>query len=202
MGGCGSYPMSLLWYCARTNYNREWPVQKELTRQGINSFLPCYLTRSKSGNFNHNLLFRNYIFFTLADVLDWPIVKRTIGIATVLTYQPPITDDDAPWYLRPSALGSQAIESLRQQCLDLDEVRRNGRRLPIITKKQLLPVGCMVKILRGPFESYSIQKPIVEWSEKEKAGLILNMFGRSMVVSFFQKDLEQLEMETNNGSPR
>jgi hypothetical protein len=39
-------------------------------------------------------------------------------------------------------------------------------------------------------QQFSIQRPLVEWTEDERAGLVINMFGRGMVIEFYLRDLK------------
>ncbi len=174
-----------IWYCARTVPNEEWRAKRHLEQQGMTAFLPLYLKRYGSRNIRPLLLIRNYIFISLSDPGRWPLITRTIGISNLLTFQPDETQSE---YKEPSSLGSEAIEGLRLQALSMDEVRKDGAvpRPP----KLVITLGCHVRILRGPLTMFNVQEPIVDWSEQDRASLVLAMFGRDHRFEFYHKDLE------------
>lgn len=174
-----------IWYCARTAPNEEWRAKRELEQQGMTAFLPLFLRKYGSRNIRPIRLFNNYIFISLPNPADWPLINRTIGIAKLLTYQP---DETISEYREPSALGSEVIEQLRCQALAMDEIRQDGYR--IRPPKLVITVGCHVRILRGPLTMFNIQEPIVDWSEQDRASLVLAIFGRDHSFEFYHKDLE------------
>ena len=179
------------WYCARTYPNKEFESKRQLERQGFVTFLPCYLFKTKSHHIRVRFLFKSYIFVALDDPSFWPQVHRTIGIHEMLTYAPEQPKaDDQPWYLMPSLIGSAAIADLHIQALSLDEIRKGGIPHP---PKQIISEGCYVRVLSGFFkdEDYA-QKALVHWSEADRAGLIMKIFNRDVVVEFYHKDLEMV----------
>lgn len=182
------------WYCARTHYNQEFEARKHIERMGFPVFLPSYLVKYKSSNIRPKLLFRNYIFFSLDDLMDWPRVRHAFGVADVLLYSP--TDDDAstvPWYQMPSPAGSKAIESLRALALSYDEIRRTAKVDAPSRPVQIITQGCYVRIDNGPLKDFSVQKPVVDWADEERAFLVLSIFGRQHRIEFYLKDLSLAE---------
>lgn len=139
------------------------------------------MKREKSGNLKLRLLFRNYIFVALEDRYDYADVQRTIGVDHVLTYY----DSKACTYL-PSEIDSNAVNSLRELSLEYDE--SNGRRKP----NQYITSGCYVRIISGPLKDMpGAKKAFVNWADKNRARLLLEMFnGKAKTVEFYQKDLE------------
>ena len=175
------------WYCAQTEPNREYKARKYLELNGIPAFIPTYLTKDKSRHLKVNLLFRNYIFFSLDDPALWPRIRTITGILKVITSNP--IETSSPWYAMPSAVASDAIERLRNACLALDEIRRDGGGKSKHVETYIT-AGCHVRIKDGPLADLSVQKPIVEWASEERALLVLMMFGRQHKIEFYIKDLE------------
>lgn len=177
------------WYCAQTEPNCEYRARKYLELSGIPAFLPTFLTKDKSRHLRVNLLIRGYIFFSLDDPMLWPRVRTISGILKVITSA--TEDNDTPWYAMPSTVASKAIEELRSACLAMDEFRRDGKKTARV--QTYITEGCHVRILRGPFTEFSIQKPIVQWANEQRAMLPILMFGREHEVEFYVKDLEKVE---------
>lgn len=178
-----------MWYCAHTKPNSEFEARMSLESRGFTAFLPCYLVRYASRNIRAKLLFRNYIFIDLKDAIDWPIVNQMSGILHMLTHSPPEKEKpDQPWYMMPSAVASEAIEELRQQSLSYDEIRKNGKSKIQI---ELITAGCYVRVLAGPLKDDPMaQRALVDWEDKYRAGLVMQMFNQKSVIEFYKKDLE------------
>jgi transcription antitermination factor NusG len=184
------------WYCARTHFNAEFVAKRHLEQQGFVSFLPTYLIKDKQRHIRIRFLFKGYIFIALDEVSDWPKAHRTIGVHHLITYSPGQPEaDHQPWYLMPSPVGSRAIAELYSQLLSMDEIRKGGPPRP---PKQIISEGCHVKILSGIFkdEEYG-RKALVHWSESDRAGLLMRIFNREVVVEFYHKDLELVPEEIN-----
>jgi transcription antitermination factor NusG len=178
-----------VWYCAQTQYNKEFIVRDHVARLGLGmTFLPSYLVKYKSRNVRPKLLFHNYIFVALNETILWPRLAAIIGVNRVLNYQP--KDENA--YKEPSPLASSAIEQLRATAMDQEDVWAGMNR-----RREIIEPGCHVRIVKGPMQQFSIQRPLVEWTEDERAGLVINMFGRGMVIEFYLRDLK---LDTSNAA--
>jgi transcription antitermination factor NusG len=173
------------WYCARTEPNKEFEARRQLERRGFVVFLPTYLKKYESRNTRLRLLFRNYIFVSFDDPNLWPEVTHTPGILSVITHQP-----EHHTYLMPSPICSDAIETLRQQALAIDEVSGGASNHP----QQYITAGTYVKVISGYFQGEAqTQKALVHWADHERATLLLNMFNRQVSVQFYQKELEKVD---------
>lgn len=170
------------WIAAQVAPNKEFEARRQLIRKGFSVFLPTYYKKYPSRNVRLRLLFRNYIFVSIDDHWLWPEIRRTPGIIAVLTQH----SDEWP-YLMPSPIGSEAIETLRQQALDVDEVVGSGSK----QQTQYITAGTYVKVISGYFQGEAqTQRALVEWADSERATLLLNIFNRETNVQFYQKDLE------------
>jgi len=181
-----------IWYCAQTEPNKEFKARKYLELSGIPVFLPTYLTKDKSRHLKVNLLFKGYVFFSLDDPARWPTLRTITGILRVITTTP----SDQLWYAMPSTAGSIEIEHLRKMCLSFDEFKRDGSGKEKRAQTYISP-GCCVRMVDNsdnhPFAEWvNLQKPIVEWTDDERARLPLMMFGRQHMIEFFIKDLERV----------
>lgn len=183
-----------MWYCAQTQPNKEFEAQDILTHKGFETFLPCYLIKYKSRNIRRKLLFRNYIFVAMDDEVNWPIIHHAPCILRMITYSPEDKEaNNQPWYMMPSPVASTAIARLHSLALSQDEIRKGGKIGKPNRVVNLITSGVYVKILRGPMQGFSVQKPIVEWTDEQMAGLRLMMFGREHKFTFYKKDLEVLD---------
>lgn len=179
------------WYCAQTEPNKEFRARKYLELSGFPAFLPSYLVKNKSRHVSLKLLFKGYVFFSLDDPCYWPRVRTITGIQRVITFSP--EDDkqaDTPWYSMPSDVASAAIERLKAACLASSMFQKDGKE----TRTEFyITAGCHVRIKNGPLADLSVQKPLVEWADEDRAKLAIMMFGRKHSIEFFQKDLELIE---------
>ena len=178
-----------MWYAAQTKFNKEFDVRDRLSERGFtDTFLPSYLVKYDSGNVRPRLLFRNYIFVAMDDPLRWPDIQAIPGITKVLTYPPPPADEELGYRL-PSRLADSALDSLRK-CAEAQADIWSGalrRRLEIITS------GCYVRVLRdGPLRP-ELQHALVEWTDRHKVGLVLDLFNRKVSVEFYRRDVTLAE---------
>lgn len=168
-----------IWYGAQTQYNKEFAVRDRVALLGLGeTFLPSYMVKYKSRNSRAKLLFHSYIFVALEDPVSWPRLANLDGVNRVLTYQPAAEDA----YRDVLPIASNSIELLRAAALERDEEHHPNR--------DLIHPGCCVRIKSGPNKAFSIQKPIVEWTDTDRVGLVIYMFNRRSVVEFYLGDLE------------
>lgn len=175
------------WYCAQTYPNKEFHARDWLNRQGRTNFLPCFLKKYKSHNIRVRLLFHRYIFFVLDDPVEWPSILKPEIIHHVMCCFPHANAE----YLMPNPVASKSIEELRIKALSYDEIRRGGKfRAPV----QLINEGCHVKVLSGVFrDEPQAQRALVDWSDHDRASLILKVFNREIRVEFYHRDLQLVE---------
>lgn len=177
--------MARNWFVARTENNRENAAAESLKSLGVTYFLPTYMkTYKPSYSYRPMFLFRNYIFFSTDNPKCWPLINKADGIAYVLTSKP-----DGGLYQMPCAIDSEAIESLREQSLELDE-EKNGR---IVKRRQYITKDCYVRIISGPFAGMEgTDRALVDWSNNDRASLLLKLFGKEVRAQFFIKDLQKV----------
>lgn len=178
------------WYCAQTVPAKERLAQTNLERQGITTFLPGFLKKGPDYHIRLQFLFRGYLFFSIDDPRDWPKVTRSIGVQRVILRSPDHKPGVLP-YLMPSLVASDAIDKLHSQALSYDEVRRSSKpRQP----QRIIGPGCYVRIKAGTFaDEPQGQRALVDWSDGQRASLLLEIFKRTVRVEFYQRDLELLD---------
>jgi len=181
------------WYCAVVHNNQEWQVRQRLIQRGIPCMLPVYLKCDKATHYHlvAKLLFHRYVFVHLDDPSKWPQIRWTAGISHLLLHRPHLADYDMP-----SPAGSAAIATLQQVAANLD-VRQRGipRNLPSIALAAPIPVidaGCHVRVRDDHPLSRLVDDrgALVNWSDAERAEVVIKIFGRDSPIEFYLKDLE------------
>lgn len=184
-----------LWYCAQTYFAQEAAAEANLRQRGFRTFSPSYLIRRAAPDYHidRRLLFRGYIFVALDDPEIWPVVHRSRGVHHLMT-QPPRPDADPDEYRLPTVVDEHAMTTLYDEALAHDEVRRGGGKFrhTHIARTSDITKGCHVRILSGPWQPFSVQEPVVDWSDGHRAALMLALFGRDTRVEFYHKDLERI----------
>jgi len=162
----------------------------QLRQQSVEVLNPVFLAKTKDRHIVRKRLFPSYLFFALDDPALWSLVQRTIGIHRVMVYVPHNQE-----YARPVELPSLAIDSLRKQLKELDEIRTLRSAPPMHTIKP----GCYVRVKSGVFAGQNFaMRALVEWADRDRIGLVLELFNRRASVEFYYKDVELVE-EPNNG---
>ena len=175
---------TLTWYCAQIHVGQEQRASIELARQGVVSFLPCFLVKQRDRHVARRLLFSNYLFIKLVSPSDWPVVEHSYGVNRMLVYPPSQCE-----YYMPQQLTDRSVESLREQALSFDEIQRGGKREEQLPRS-LITAGCYVKVNAGVFKDEAFaQKALVDWADAERALLLLTMFKREIKVEFYHRDL-------------
>lgn len=156
----------IYWSCVQTHPHGESLAVRNLRRQRFVAFYPFFLL--PHGRF-HRLMprpvFPGYVFVQLdGDLFNWSPINYTKGVRHLLTYS--VRDDD---YRRPVKI--TFVDSLRHL-----RIRSDRHREP-----DLIPVGTMVRIKRGPFAE---RVGLVEMSAMDRVKLLLDVFNRRMSVDF------------------
>ena len=176
------------WYCAMTAPRLEKVAQQGLERLGMATLLPGYLVRDKHRHVLVKFLFPGYIFVSGPPTL-WPRVRSAPGITGIMLYQPAGSE-----YKMPSSIASEEIDSLHSKALSFDEVKRDGgSRIQVKQPAKIIPPGCFVRITKGVFAGDCVQKALVEWSNQERASLLIDLFGRKIKAEFYLSDLERVD---------
>ena len=136
--GAHQDPMAERWYAAQLKPNGLAIAERNLARQGIESFCPWQIETARRNQHLHNIrqpLFPGYIFVRVDPRAGlWRKLRNTRGLTRLVQ-----TDPRAPTPL-PDAL----IEGLRQRC-DAD-----GQ---LAALPDLAPGDC-VRVISGPFAEF------------------------------------------------
>lgn len=152
------------WYLVQVKRNAHFLAQRNLIRQGFETFIPLQLvTTRKASRFisERKPLFPGYIFVKL-DVVDspWRKINNTIGVARLVTVAN-----------LPKSLPCQLISNLISRCDESGNLQKSIH----------LQDGKKIKFLSGPFANFV---GTVESIEVEKRIWILTRFmGQSTRVA-------------------
>ena len=127
------------WYLIQFKPNSHRVAERNLHRQGLETFLPMQkLTRRKASRFVSDLkpLFPGYMFVSVnAELAPWRSINSTIGVSKLVSF------GGKP---RPLPLPLQLISCLMLRC------DASGTLLP----PKSLSEGDSVEMLTGPFASF------------------------------------------------
>lgn len=170
--------MPVKWYCAQTHPFGELQAEKELRKIGFQPFSPrCEVAKIIKGRevITRRPWLSGYIFvpFDIEDDPNWPRINNQPGIKRLMP----------AWTERPTPVRGDAMQVLLDQC--------NGQVVKAQTvdraiAKVLWP-GALVKASDGPFAGFN---GIVEWTDKDRAKVLMHIFGRTTPVEFERKQLE------------
>ena len=165
------------WACAQTHPRQEELALRNLRRQGFTSFFPFFMIRKlKHGIANGTYLakpaFPGYVFIQFPEEFyGWGPINNTLGISRLMTHQVP--DDE---YRTPCRAGF--VDDLWQM-----------RILQADRAPDVIPIGTMIKIKRGPFAE---RVALVSLSTTQRVGVMLEMFNRSVVLEFDVANVERI----------
>ena len=122
------------WYLIQFKPNSHRLAERNLYRQGFETFLPMQkITRRKASRFVSDLkpLFPGYMFVSVnADLAPWRTINSTIGVSKLVSFEG-----------KPKQLPLQLISGLMLRC------NESGTLLP----PKSLNEGDSVEMLTGPF---------------------------------------------------
>ncbi|MCH8466821.1 MAG: transcriptional activator RfaH [Roseinatronobacter sp.] len=160
------------WFLAQFKPNSHHIAQRNLLRQGFETFLPLQEeTRRLRGRFLTQLrpLFPGYLFVSLSVAQGgWRVVNSTYGISRLVSLGQ-----------EPTAVPRDLIDQLRIRC---DE---EGRLLP---PKQLQP-GDEVILTKGPFTIFVAT--IARIAPDQRIWVLMELMGRQTRIAVDGDDLRQ-----------
>lgn len=160
-----------LWYLVYTQANREKKAAVEITRRGVESFLPVYQTTRRWSDRRVRLempLFPGYVFVHLPlrdrlKVLEVPGVVRLVGFGGL-----------------PAALPDDQVETLRA-----------GLHGPLRAEPHpYLTVGRRVRLKSGPF--VGLQGILLRRKAKYRVVISIELIQRALVVDADAADVEAI----------
>lgn len=148
------------WYIIQFKPNAHRLVEKNLQRQGFETFLPMQeITRRKSSRFVAYLrpLFPGYMFVCVDEYSShWRKINSTMGVSRLVSFN-----------CTPKAIPLQFISSLMLRC------DAEGKLLPAKT----LNSGDNVEVLTGPFENFVATVETID--EQQRVWILMEFMGRT-----------------------
>jgi transcription antitermination factor NusG len=160
-------PEGEFWGAAQVISNHERRAAQNVEDQGWRVLYPFFMDHPLHGGPVPRPLWPGYILILLDD-RPWGAINNTPGVVRLLA-----SSRASPYRLDPKSVASL------QRCL---RPHPDGR-----SSECLLDVGTEVRILRGPFSEHNA---VVEWSERQRLGLLFTIFGRENKVEFDVADVE------------
>ena len=148
------------WYLIQFKPNSHGIAERNLQRQGFDTFLPIQETvRRKASRFVNDLkpLFPGYMFVKVnSELAQWRKINSTIGVCRLLSFEG-----------RPKPLPVQLISGLMLRC------ERSGKILPPKT----LSEGDRVELLTGPFANFIANVDMID--PEQRIWVLIDFMGRS-----------------------
>ena len=137
------------WYLIQVKPNSHRLAERNLQRQGFETFIPMQDTTQRKMNcFINQLkpLFPGYMFVNVkSDITHWRKINSTIGVSRLVSFDG-----------KPKTIPEKLISSLMLRCDD------EGKILP----SKLLKEGASVKFLSGPFANFAATVDIIDPEER------------------------------------
>ena len=159
------------WFVLRTKYAQEKRAQRELTNQGLTTFLPLRIIHRRATD-GHKIaeripLFGRYIFARLSWRLHCGSVMSTRGVQSFVGYQPGLG-------AKAPVVPYTVIRELKNRLVEI-----NGYPV-IIEERSPKPVeihpDMMVRILFGPFRDHVVK---VKGVRRERAEVLIGLLGKT-----------------------
>jgi transcriptional antiterminator RfaH len=147
------------WYLIQFKPNSHRLAQRNLHRQGFETFLPMQnITRRKNSRFVSDLqpLFAGYMFVSVnSELAPWHAINSTIGVSRLVSFGG-----------KPKPLPVQLISGLMLRC------DASGTLLP----PKSLSAGDSVEILTGPFANFIATVDTID--PKQRIWVLLDFMGQ------------------------
>jgi transcriptional antiterminator RfaH len=147
------------WYLIQFKPNSHRLAERNLQRQGFETFLPMQkITRRKASRFVSDLmpLFPGYMFVSVNSELDpWRSINSTIGVSRLVSFEG-----------KPKPLSLQLISGLMLRC------DASGTLLP----PKSLNEGDSVEMLTGPFANFVATVDTID--PEQRIWVLMNFMGQ------------------------
>ena len=147
------------WYLIQFKPNSHRLAERNLQRQGFETFLPMHkITRRKASRFVSDLkpLFPGYMFVSVnSELAPWRTINSTIGVSRLVSFEG-----------KPKPLPLQLISALMQRC------DASGTLLP----PKSLSQGDSVKMLTGPFANFIATVDSID--PEQRIWVLMNFMGQ------------------------
>jgi transcriptional antiterminator RfaH len=163
--------LSKKWFILQFKSNSHYLAERNLRRQGFQSFLPLQkIISHKSSRYVSDLrpLFPGYMFVAFDPISGpWKQINCTIGVSKLVSFGG-----------QPSPVPCELVSGLMLRC------DANGKLLP---PKQLSK-GDKVQLLTGPFSSYIATVETID--AKQRIWALMELMGRSTRISVDPNQLQ------------
>ena len=162
------------WYLIQFKPNSHRMAERNLHRQGFETFLPMQkITRRKASRFVNNLkpLFPGYMFVSVnSELAPWRSINSTIGVSRLVSFEG-----------KPKPLPLQLISGLMLRC------DASGTLLP----PKSLSAGDSVEMLTGPFTNFIATVDAID--PEQRIWVLMDFMGQKtrMQVTADQSQLAQ-----------
>jgi transcriptional antiterminator RfaH len=163
----------VFWFLAQLKPNSAKIAEKNLKRQGFNTFLPLVEeTRQHNKQFINSIrpLFPGYIFVSF-DVkkCPWYAINSTYGIIRLVTFDK-----------KPCAVPTDVVTQLMQHF---------GPKDKIFSSKALMP-GDQVKLTNGPFVNFLAN--IEKVTPNERAWVLMDLMGAQVRIEISTNEMQSM----------
>lgn len=160
------------WYCVQTKVGSEELAQRNLDRQGFETYLPMTkadLRKQRARDRELEPLFKSYLFLHLSEQAgDWSPIKYTIGVLRLVKFGG-----------HPARVPDGLITELRE--------RENEMGLHAGTQHDYKP-GDVVRIRAGGYFEYC--EAILKKATRTRVLLLMNILGRETEICIARKNIE------------
>ena len=162
------------WYLIQFKPNSYYLAERNLHRQGFETFLPMQkITRRKASRFVSDLkpLFPGYMFgYVNSDSAPWRSINSTIGVSRLVSFEG-----------KPKPLPLQLISGLMLRC------DASGVLLP----SKSLNEGDSVEILTGPFSNFIATVDTID--PEQRIWVLMDFMGQKTRMQVTADRLELVE---------
>ena len=167
--------MSKNWYLIQFKPNAYRLAERNLNRQGFETFLPVQeVIKRKASRFVHYLrpLFPGYMFVSVySELKPWRKINSTIGISRLVTFNG-----------QPKPLPPLLIARLMSRC------NLSGKLLP----PEHLHKGERVELLTGPFANFVATVEMIE--EEKRIWIVMDFMGQTTRIQVSSEHLQPITL--------
>jgi transcriptional antiterminator RfaH len=161
--------MSKEWFILQFKPNSHHQAEKNLTRQGFETFLPSHdISLRKESRFKTNTkpLFPGYMFISFDKAeLKWHKINNTYGVSRLVTFNST---------LKP--IPSTFVDNLKKRCDSSGKLLPIVKMIPIVKMKK----GDRVQISKGPFADFIAS--VETYETDQRIWLLIDLMGRKTKI--------------------
>ena len=151
------------WFVIKFKPNSHFQAEKNLTRQGFETFLPLHeVTSRKASRFVKSTkpLFPGYMFVSFNKTENkWHKIKNTYGVSRLITFN-----------LSLKSIPSTFVDNLMKR------YDSSGKLIPTVKMKK----GDKVEILEGPFANFIAT--VEKYESEQRLWILMDLMGRTTKI--------------------